>query len=115
MMRAADWLVDMAQARASTAATSSLEGPATKVERNAKSITGQFLSGAREIAVPERRTDELGSFWGPRGASHKPQGIDVEFPVGKLVCVTGVSGSGKSTLVNEIVFKALANRLNRLR
>jgi excinuclease ABC subunit A len=115
MMRAADHLVDMGPGAGEHGGHVVAEGSAKTVERNADSVTGQFLSGKREIAVPERRVEDLGSFW-IRGASmHNLKDIDVEFPVAKFVCVTGVSGSGKSTLVNEIVYKTLANRLHRMR
>lgn len=113
-MRAADYIVDIGPYAGVHGGEVIFSGTYDEILKCEKSITGQFLSGKRKIAVPEKRRPGNGNFLTVRGASENNlQNVDVSVPLGTFTCVTGVSGSGKSSLVNEIIYKNLAGRLNR--
>jgi excinuclease ABC subunit A len=114
-MRAADHLVDMGPAAGEHGGHVVAQGTAAEVSRVRESLTGQFLAGTRVIEVPTRRRRPSGYIAIEGAAQHNLRNVDVKIPLGVLSCVTGVSGSGKSTLVNEILYKAVANRLLRSR
>ncbi|MDE7226146.1 MAG: ATP-binding cassette domain-containing protein, partial [Ruminococcus sp.] len=89
-------------------------GTVEKLLKCRSSITGQYLSGRKAIPIPDKRRTGNGKFLIIKGAAeHNLKNIDVTIPLGEFICITGVSGSGKSSLVNEIIYKHLANRLNR--
>src|SRR5581483_8088197 len=91
------------------------EGTAEEVSKVPDSPTGQFLSGARVIAVPSKRRKPSGYVTIEGATQHNLKGVDVKIPLGVLCSVTGVSGSGKSTLVNEVLYKSVSNKLHRTR
>lgn len=114
-MRTADYIVDVGPGAGSHGGQIVASGTVEEIMNTPESITGQYLSGAKKIPVPETRRKPTGWLTVRSAEENNLKKIDVKFPLGVFTCVTGVSGSGKSSLVNEILYKHLARDLNRAR
>ena len=112
-MYAADQIIDIGPGAGVHGGNVMAQGTAEEIKLVPDSITGQYLSGRKQIPVPKKRRKSNGKALEIKGASENNlKNINVKFPLGQFVCVTGVSGSGKSTLVNEILYKTVAKELN---
>ena len=115
-MRSADYIVDIGPGAGIHGGHIVAEGTAEDIMNCPDSLTGAYLSGRKKIEIPEKRREGTGKFLTVKKAEENNlKGIDVSFPLGKFICVTGVSGSGKSSLVNEILNKSLSSKLNGAR
>ncbi|MFN8478569.1 MAG: excinuclease ABC subunit UvrA [Kouleothrix sp.] len=115
-IRAADWLIDIGPGAGEHGGELIASGPLEAIIREPRSITGQFLSGRRRIPVPKRRRRGNGKSLKIKGAhANNLKHVEVSFPLGTLICVTGVSGSGKSTLITDTLYPRLAQTLYNAR
>ena len=113
-MRAADYLIDIGPGAGEFGGQIIAAGTPKEVEKNPNSLTGQYLSGKKSIAVPtERRTEDKGWIHLKGASENNLKSVNVNIPLGRLVAVTGVSGSGKSSLVNGVLKKALAREISK--
>ncbi len=111
-MYAADQIIDIGPGAGINGGELVAQGTVEEIKDCERSVTGQFLSGKRSIAIPSERRKGTGKYLTVKGAAQNNlKDIDVRFPLGKFICVTGVSGSGKSSLVGEILYKAVANEM----
>ena len=112
-MYAADQIIDIGPGAGVNGGKLVAQGTVEEIKKIPESITGQYLSGAKKISVPKHRREGNGKKIQIKGAAaNNLQNVNVDIPLGKFVCVTGVSGSGKSSLINEVLYKTVAHKLN---
>lgn len=115
-MREADYIVDIGPGAGIHGGEIVAQGTLNEILDNENSLTGQYLSGKKQVLIPEKTREGNGQFIEIiKATENNLNNLSVKFPLGKFTCITGVSGSGKSTLINDILYKGIASKINKLR